>query len=298
MTSEALGAEIGALSDRAEPTGPLVVIRRLLRQRMAPYSLSILAVILLAAVFADQVSPYDPNDGDLSTFLNGASAEHWLGTDDLGRDILSRIIHGARVSLQVGLISVSLALVVGVPVGVASGYFRRWFDSVSMRVMDALLAFPSLVLALALIAALGPGLNNAMIAIAIVYTPQYARLARGETLSIRERDYVEAARVIGSGPIRVMVRHILPNITAPLIVLTSMSVAFAILVEASLSFLGLGIQPPNASWGSMVKVGSQYLSLSAGFATFPGIAIFLTVLALSSLGDSLRDALDPRLKNR
>jgi ABC-type dipeptide/oligopeptide/nickel transport system permease subunit len=208
------------------------------------------------------------------------------------------VIYGSRVSLQAGVISVSLALVVGVTLGLVSGYFRGWVDDLVMRAMDALLSFPALVLALAITAALGPGLRNAMIAIGVVYTPIYARLTRGQVLSVREREYIEAARASGAGHVRIMARHVFPNVIAPLIVQASLSVALAILAEASLSFLGLGVQPPEPSWGSMVNTGKNYLDQAPWMSFAPGAAILLTVLAFNFIGDGARDALDPRTSGR
>jgi peptide/nickel transport system permease protein len=250
---------------------------------------------VICAVLAPVISPYEPNRQRLLEALQGPSAEHLLGTDENGRDVLSRILYGTRISLAAGIFSVSIALFFGVLMGLVSGYFGGKIDDVIMRMMDALLAFPTLVLALAITAALGPGLRNAMIAIGIVFMPIFARLTRGQVLSVREREFVEAARTLGAGHGRIMLLHILPNVTAPLIVQVSLSVAVAILAEATLSFLGLGVQPPEPSWGSMVSRGKDYLDLAPWLAFAPGGAILLAVMGFNFLGDAVRDALDPRL---
>jgi peptide/nickel transport system permease protein len=246
-------------------------------------------------VLAPFISPYDPNRQRLLEALQAPSAEHLLGTDENGRDVLSRILYGTRISLAAGIFSVSIALILGITTGLLSGYFGGKVDNIIMRFMDALLAFPTLVLALAITAALGPGLRNAMIAIGIVGTPIFARLTRGQVLSVREREFVEAARTLGAGHLRIMLTHILPNVMAPLIVQMSLSVAVAILAEATLSFLGLGVQPPEPSWGSMVSRGKDYLDLAPWLAFAPGGAIFLAVMGFNFVGDAVRDALDPRL---
>jgi peptide/nickel transport system permease protein len=269
--------------------------RRFLRTRLAGIGVLIVGALVLSALLAPLVSPYDPTRQRLLEALQGPSATHLLGTDENGRDVLSRILYGAQVSLAAGILSVSIALALGVVSGLVSGYFSGWVDNLIMRAMDALLSFPTLVLALAITAALGPGLRNAMLAIGIVYTPLFARLTRGQVLSVREREFVEAARTVGAGHGRIMLRHILPNVTAPLIVQASLSVAFAILAEATLSFLGLGVQPPQPSWGSMVSAGKDYLAQAPWLAFAPGGAILLAVMGFNFLGDAIRDALDPRL---
>jgi peptide/nickel transport system permease protein len=251
---------------------------------------------VIAAVFAPVVAPYDPTTQNFTALLQGPSTAHPLGTDELGRDTLSRVIHGARVSLQVGLIAVGLALVTGGSLGLISGYARGAVDTVVMRVMDGLLAFPALVLALAVTAMLGPSLRNTMIAIGVTGIPSYARLVRGQVLSIRDLEYVQAARSLGAGHGRIMLRHVLPNTTAPIIVETSVAIPAAILAEAGLSFLGLGVQPPTPSWGAMIDTAQGYMQREPWIAIAPGAAIVVTVLAFNFLGDALRDALDPRLK--
>ncbi len=252
---------------------------------------------LILALFAPFVAPYDPIKVNVLDSLLPPGGAHWLGTDDLGRDVLSRVIWGSRISLSVGVISVSIGFFVGVTLGLAAGYLGGTFDLLIMRLIDALLAFPGLVLAIAITAALGPQIQNAMIAIGIVAIPAYTRLTRGQVLSIRARDFIVAARTIGAPPLRIVLRHIFPNVTNALVVQATLSTAFAILAEAALSFLGLGPQPPNPSWGQDINYSQRYLAnlkwwMSAG----PGIAIFTAVFAFNFLGDALRDALDPRLR--
>jgi peptide/nickel transport system permease protein len=254
-------------------------------------------VWLFLALFAPVVAPFDPIKVNVLETLQPPGPAHWLGTDDLGRDVLSRVIWGSRTSLSVGVISVSIGFLVGVTLGLGAGYLGGTFDLLVMRVIDALLAFPALVLAIAITAALGPQIQNAMIAIGIVAIPAYTRLTRGQVLSVRAREYIVAARTIGAPPLRIVLRHIFPNVTNALVVQATLSTAFAILAEAALSFLGLGPQPPNPSWGQDISYSQRYLAnlkwwMSAG----PGIAIFTAVFAFNVLGDALRDALDPRLR--
>lgn len=270
--------------------------RRFRRNLLGVIGAVVLVVLIATAALADVIAPYDPLETDATASLEGPSRDHLLGADLLGRDTLSRLMFGARVSLQVGLITMGIATLVGVPLGLVSGYFGGWVDHVSGRVIDALMAFPALVLALALVAALGPGTRNVMIAIGIVATPGFARLVRAQTLAVREFDYVFAARALGCSHTRILFRQILPNVLAPVIVQISLGAAFAILAEAGLSFLGLGVQPPEPTWGNMLSIGFQYMNLSTSLVLFPGMAIFITVLALNFIGDGLRDALDPRLK--
>jgi len=284
-------AEAGSGRVRAAPS----FLRRTLRARLAPFWLAICGLVLLAAIAAPLVAPYNPVKVDSEALLDPPSRTHVLGTDQLGRDILSRMIYGAQASLAAGLASVAAALVIGTAIGVVSGYLGHSVDNVAMRLMDTLLSFPALLLALSITVVLGAGLTAVIIAISIVYIPTFARLARGQVLSARELDFVLAARAIGVPDVRIMLRHILPNIAAPLIVQASLSIAFAILTEASLSFLGLGIKPPEPSWGSMVSEGRQYLREAPWVVFGPGGAILVTVMALNVLGDALRDALDVRL---
>jgi peptide/nickel transport system permease protein len=292
----ASGASTGSV-----PGGPgawrrlRALVRRALRSRGAGFGLVVVAVVLVVALGADLVAPYDPNQRQAAGVLVAPSPAHPLGTDQLARDVLSRLIYGTRTSVQAGVVSVGFALLAGVGMGLLAGYYGGWTDDLLMLVADALWSFPTLVLALAIAASLGPGLTNAMLAIGIVFTPVFMRLVRGQTLSVRERDFIAAARAIGANPGRIMLRHIWPNVTAPIIVQASLLVASAIVVEAALSFLGLGIEPPAPSWGSMLKGGYQYMQQALWLSIAPGVAIFVTVLAFNLLGDGLRRALDPRL---
>jgi peptide/nickel transport system permease protein len=274
------------------------LLSRVLETRLVGTGLAVLGLVLFCAIFADVLAPYKPNEQDYLALTEPPSAAHPLGTDDLGRDVLSRIIYGTRVSLQVGVIAVGIAVTVGVSLGLLAGYAGGLVEDVVMRFIDALQAFPGLILALGITAALGPGIGNAMIAIGIVAAPAIARLTRAQTLAIREREFVAAARVIGASPFKIVTRHIWPNVTAPIIVQATLLIATAIVTEASLSFLGVGVVPPTPSWGSMIRVGSQYLEVAPWLAFAPGVAIFVTVLAFNFVGDGLRRALDPRLLSR
>ena len=297
-TTTAAGG-VAEAAKRQQLVGVRAFFERLFRTRMSAAALIVIGLMVLMAIFAPWIAPHKPDAVDFTAVLEGPSGDHLLGTDNLGRDVLSRTIYGARVSLQVGIIAVSIALIIGTLLGLVAGYLNGSFiDSLIMRCMDALLAFPTLVLALAITAALGPSLTNVMIAVRVVGIPAYARLIRGQVLSVGQREYVEAARTVGVSDARIVWRHILPNVTAPLIVQASIGVAFAILAEASLSFLGLGVQPPTPSWGGMLSVGKDYLQYAAWMAIVPGAAIFLVVLAFNFLGDGIRDALDPYLRHR
>ncbi len=266
------------------------------RSRTALAGLVIILLFIFVALFADRLAPYDPNAVNLGQRFILPGREHPFGTDNLGRDILSRVIVGARVSLWVGILTVGLAMVIGVPAGLVAGYRRGALDSIIMRLVDVFLAFPVIILAIAIVAVRGPGLVNVMIALTFVYWTTYARVTRGVTLVLREEDYVLAARSIGASSLRIMWRQILPNAVSPLLVIASLGLGNAILAEAALSFLGLGIQPPQASWGSMLNFGMQFLRDAPFLSIFPGAAIFVTVLGFNLLGDGLRDALDPRLR--
>jgi peptide/nickel transport system permease protein len=271
-------------------------LARAVEPRGAGLGLAVLLVVTLMALMADVLAPYNPSQIQPIGILAAPSVAHPLGTDAIGRDVLSRIVYGARASLLAGVVSVAVALVLGVIVGLVAGYNGGWIDDLLMRMVDALYSFPALLLALAITAILGPGLTNVMLAIGIVFTPAFARLVRGQALSVRERDFVTAARVIGAGPWRIMGAHIWPNVTAPIVVQASLQIAAAIVIEAGLSFLGLGVQPPTPSWGSMLKEGYQYMEQAPWLAFAPGAAMFLTVLAFNLFGDGLRHALDPRLR--
>ncbi len=252
---------------------------------------------LFTALFAPFIAPFDPIKVNVLDSLQPPNPSHWLGTDDLGRDVLSRVMWGSRVSLSVGLISVSIGLLVGTSLGLAAGYLGGTFDLLIMRGIDALLAFPALILAIAITSALGPQIQNAMVAIGIVAIPAYARLTRGQVLAVRQREFIVAARTIGCSPLRIVLRHIFPNIMNALIVQATLSTAFAILAEAALSFLGLGPQPPYPSWGQDINYSQRYLpNLKWWMSVGPGLAIFTAVFAFNFLGDALRDAFDPRLR--
>ena len=252
-----------------------------------------LVIVIIAAIFAPQLAPDNPNTQNLNVILAGSSAHHWLGTDDLGRDLLSRLIFGARISLLASVIAVAVAVAIGIPLGIIAGYFQGWVDAVLMRITDTLLSFPAIILAVAVTAALGPGLVHAMVAVGVVFSPTLTRLARGQVLVARQRLFVSAAHTYGASNFRVMRRHILPNIVQPLIVQAAFLMGIALLAEAGLSFLGLGVQPPAASWGSMLQESFQFIAQAPAHLYPPGLAIALTVLAFNALGDSLRDVLDP-----
>lgn len=268
--------------------------RRLMSDRRAAAGAILAGAAALAALAAPWIAPFDPNAPDFLAVLSAPSAAHPLGTDELGRDMLSRVLHGARVSMTVGFFSVLGALAAGAPVGLVAGYVGGWTDAALMRLMDVIFAFPSILLALAIAAVLGPSLTNAIIAISIVNLPVFARIARAQTLVVRELDFVEARRALGFGPVDIMARTILPNISAPLIVQGSLLFAAAIITESYLSFLGLGVQPPTPTWGNMLRNAIGFLDQAPWLAWWPGAAIFATVLGLNLLGDALRDLFDPR----
>lgn len=274
------------------------VWRMLKKNKMALLGLGILVILVLLALFADVIADYDTVviKQNLANRLKGPSAEHWLGTDEFGRDIFARLIHGARVSLKVGIIAVGISIVLGGILGALAGFYGGKIDNIIMRVMDVFLAVPSILLAIAIVSALGPSIINLMVAISISSVPRYARIVRASVLSIRDQEFVEAARAIGANNARIIFRHIIPNSLAPVIVQGTLGVASAILSTAGLSFIGLGIQPPAPEWGSMLSGGRQYLRYAWWVTTFPGVAIMITILSLNLLGDGLRDALDPRLK--
>ncbi len=270
--------------------------KRFRRNRTAMVGLIILALLVFIAIFGRWLAPYDYRTSNLPESLQPPSVSHWLGTDELGRDILSRIIYGTHISLKVGVEAVFISLLVGILFGAAAGYYGGAIDHILMRLMDIMLAFPHLLLAIAFMAALGRGLDNAIIAIGIVSIPEYARIVRGSVLSVKENDYVQAARAIGNTDAQVIFHHVLPNVMAPIIVRATLGISAAILEAAALGFLGLGVQPPEAEWGAMLGSGRSAIFSAPHIVTFPGIAITITVLAFNLLGDGLRDALDPRMK--
>jgi peptide/nickel transport system permease protein len=269
---------------------------QLRHNRAALAGLVVISVLVFAAIFAPFLAPYNPYTVSLGMRLEPPDGAHLLGTDELGRDILSRLIFGARVALWVGTVTVVLSGCIGVSGGLVAGYLGGYWDAVIMRLVDVFLAFPVIILAIAIVAVRGPGLTNVLLALALVYWTSYARVARGVVLLLREEEYTWAARTLGASPLRIMLRHLLPNAVAPMVVLASLGMGNAILAEAALSFLGLGIQPPEASWGSMLNFGMQFLRDASFLSTFPGLAIFITVLGFNLLGDGLRDALDPRMR--
>jgi len=299
MSTLVLEDRAAARVDAVRFAGTRTFLRRLLRTRLVGPSLAVILILVVFSLFPRQLSQFDPiADQSYSETNEGPTLRHPLGTDYLGRDIYSRIVAGARISMLVGVISVGIGLVAGVSFGVLGGYLGGWVDTIVMRLADVIWAFPSLILALAITSALGSGIGNAMIAIGVLNVPFFARLARGSTLSARELDYVLAARTLGSTPVRIMVRHLLPNIAAPVIVQASLAFGVAVTTEASLSFLGVGAKPPTPSWGVDLQVGYQYLANNAVQALVPGTAIAICVLAFNFLGDGLRTALDPKLWQR
>src|SRR3954471_2579390 len=292
MTDAVIGA-IPVLSDELESPARRA-LRRLFRRKGAVVGLAVIAAFIVVALFAPLVSPYDPIATSWSLVRKAPSAQHWFGTDDLGRDVLARVMFGARASLMAGAISVSIALAIGVPLGLLAGYRGGFIDALISRITDAMLACPFLILAIALAAFLGPSLGNAMIAIGVTTTPVFVRLTRGQVMNVKVEDYVEAARAIGNPPWRIALFHILPNVMPALLVQGTLSIAAAIIAEAALSFLGLGQQPPAPSWGSMLNAAQRFLTNAPWMAIWPGLAIFLVVLSFNLVGDGLRDALDPK----
>lgn len=270
-------------------------LHRFQKHKLALGALMVLALLILCALVPDLLAPYDPLQMEMRDRLQGPSSTYLLGTDDLGRDIFSRIIYGARISLQVGIIAVGIAAAVGISTGLLAGYLGGWVDAVLMRLMDVIFAFPAILLAISIMAILGPSTVNVMIAIGIVYIPIFARIVRGSTLAIKALDYVEAARAGGTPPGQILWRHIFPGTLGAITVQITLSLAYAILAEAALSFLGLGTQPPDPSWGSMLSFGRDWIREAPWFSFFPGLMIFITVLSLNLVGDGLNDALDPRL---
>jgi peptide/nickel transport system permease protein len=287
----------GELAERATGRGPgAEALRRFLRSPSAVLALSLLGVLTGAAAVAPLVSPYDPLDQNMADFLVAPSRSHWFGTDQFGRDILSRVVWGGRLTLQVGAIAVGISATAGVLLGLTAGFYGRWPDAVIMRLIDLLLAFPSILLALGVVAILGGSLPNVMIAVGIAGIPQFTRLVRAAVLALRALPFVEAARAIGCQDRLILWRHILPNVVAPALVLATTSAAGAIITGAALSFLGLGVRPPAPEWGAMLSTGREYLRHAPWMSIFPGLAIMTAVIAINVIGDRLRDLLDPRLR--
>jgi peptide/nickel transport system permease protein len=294
MTVTALPTPAAATAQEESPWAR--AWRRLKRRKGAIAALVVVVLLILLAVLAPWIAPYDPTATSFSTVRKAPSWAHWFGTDEVGRDVLSRILFGARASLSAGLVSVGIAVGAGVPLGLLAGYAGGWIDAALSRMVDAMLAIPFLILAITLAAFLGPSLSNAMIAIGVTATPVFVRLTRGQTLGAKVEDYVEAARAVGNPHWRIALRHVLPNIIPPLLVQASLAIAGAIIAEAALSFLGLGQQPPAPSWGSMLNTAQRFIAQAPWMAFWPGFAIFIAVLSFNLLGDGLRDALDPRHK--
>lgn len=292
-----MSTEAGAPAAPQEQSQFRRTLSTVFANRLAVVGVVILGLLVIVAIFGEAIAPYGINELDVANRLQPPSPDHWFGTDNLGRDVFSRVVVAARVSLQVGFIAVGIALVAGVAIGLVAGFYGGGTDSVLMRLMDILFSFPAILLAIAILAALGPGITNAMIAIGIVYTPIFARITRGSVLTVKESVFVTASRSIGTGDGRIIVKHILPNVVAPIIVQTSLSLAFAILSEAALSFLGLGVQPPDPAWGRMLAEGRGFIQDAWWMGVFPGLAILVTVMSFNFVGDALRDALDPRQRS-
>ena len=271
-------------------------VRRFVRHRAALTGALFVVVLALAGVLAPRVTPYDPLRQNLGAILEMPSLPHPLGTDDLGRDVLTRIVYGARLSLAASVMAAAVAVVLGVPPGLVAGYVGGTADEVIMHVYDALQTIPALVLAMAIAATLGPGLFNVMVAVGVIFAPRFARLVRGQVLAVREEAFVESARAVGASHARILGRHVLPSVVSPILVQVSISIAFALLAETSLSFLGVGIRPPEPSWGADVGRGYRFMRLAPWLVFMPGMAILLTTLAFNFIGDSLREAFDPRLR--
>ena len=287
------------LALRATPASrnrSMALLRAVVRHRLAGVGLGIIVTLCLIAIFAPVLAPYSPYEQDLYRVLAPPSTMHWLGTDNLGRDLFSRILYGARVSLFVGTVCSTVSAALGIVIGLVSGFKGGVVDAVIMRMTDAFLCFPPLIFILAMSAALGPGLHNVMLSFAIFGWTGFARITRGQVLLVRELPFIEAARSVGVPPLRIMIRHILPNTMAPILVAFSITIGTAILVESGVSFLGLGVQPPTASWGKELRVGFTYLEAAPLFAMAPGLMITLAIISFNFVGDGLRDALDPRLR--
>ncbi len=269
--------------------------KRLVKNRLALVGLSIVLIIIFIAIFANYIAPYDPLKVDLSKYLLPPSREHLLGTDEFGRDILSRIIFGARVSLQIGFFAQVISISLGTVLGLLAGFYGGWVDDVIMRIVEILFAFPFLLFVIAVVAVFGPGIQNLYLAVALIGWAGVSRIVRGQVLSLRERDFVASARAVGAGTLRILFKHILPNALSPIIIEATLGMGGMIMLEAGLSFLGLGVQAPTPSWGSMVQAGLAYMRSAWWYPVFPGIVIMIVVFGFNLLGDGLRDALDPRL---
>ncbi|MBS3990993.1 MAG: ABC transporter permease [Erysipelothrix sp.] len=270
---------------------------RLRKNKAAVIGLVILVFLILVAIFADVIAPYDFRAQDLNATFVKPNSTHWFGTDNFGRDIFSRVVYGSRISLQIGFIAVGIALFVGGFIGAVSGYFGGIFDTLFMRLVDVMLAVPTILLAISIVAVLGPGITNLMIAVGVSSIPSYARIVRANVMSIKEMQYIEAARAMGTTNVSIILKHVIPNTLAPVIVQSTIGVAGAILSAAGLGFIGLGIQPPNPEWGSMLNAGRHFIRDHPHLTTYPGLAIMITILSLNLLGDGLRDVLDPKLKD-
>jgi peptide/nickel transport system permease protein len=295
---QATAATASGQSGAKRKSGPWrEVWRRLKFNKAAMIGLLVMIVLILTAVFAEVIAPYGFDDQNLQERFLTPSAKHFMGTDNFGRDIFSRIVYGARVSLMVGIIAVGIALVAGGTLGAIAGFYGGKLDNIIMRIMDVLLAIPSILLAISIVAALGPELRNVMIAVGVSSIPSYARIVRASVLSLRDQEFIEAARAVGANDTRIIIKHIIPNSLAPVIVQSTIGVAGAILSAAGLGFIGLGIQPPQPEWGAMLNAGRQFIRDYPHMTAFPGLAIMITIFALNLLGDGLRDALDPRLKH-
>ncbi|RSK29027.1 ABC transporter permease [Bacillus sp. HMF5848] len=277
-----------------KPRRLLETTKRVVQSKSSLLGFIIIMLLIITALLAPVIASHDPIEQDLFARYQAPSTDHLLGTDELGRDIFSRIIYGTRISIQIGVIAVGISMIVGIFLGAVSGYFGKWIDMVIMRFIDILMAFPSILLAIAMVAVLGPGLTNTMIAVGIVGVPHFARIVRSSVLSVKETEYIEAARAVGAKHGRILFRHVLPNCMAPIIVQTTLSIGTAILDAAGLSFLGLGAQPPAPEWGAMLSDGRAALQTAPWVVAFPGLAILFTVLGFNLLGDGLRDALDPK----
>lgn len=283
-------------TERAAPGSLALFWRQFRKRKSALAGAAIVLLMAFIAVFGPVIAPYDPAKPDYSATFALPSSAHWLGTDGYGRDILSRILYGARISLSIGLVGVIAGGVLGIPIGLTTGYYGGRYDDIVMRVMDVLLAFPGILLAIGIIALLGPGIPNVVIAIAVFGVPIFARIVRSATLAVKGREFIEAARAAGASDLRILLLHILPNAIGPIVVQATLRTAEAILIASSLSFLGLGAQPPTPEWGAMLAEARAYIDTAPHVALFPGLAIFLAVLGFNLLGDGLTDALDPRLR--